>query len=186
LDYESIYVAINYVTAMEFYEVLRTRRSIRSYKDHPVPQEALERVLEATRIAPSGSNKQPWKFYMVTDAAKRRRVAEACGGQTWIAEAPLVVVAVGRKIPFNRGGYMGEMGFIMDVSIAFTHLVLAARAEGLGTCWIGDFDNAKVRGVLGLPVDQYVVAVTPLGYPDKQGFSADTVRKPLAETFEEV
>ncbi|HUV35165.1 MAG TPA: nitroreductase family protein [Candidatus Desulfaltia sp.] len=171
---------------MEFYEVVRTRRSIRSYKADPVPQLSLERVLEAARIAPSGHNRQLWKFYVVKDDEKRRRVAEACGGQTWIAQAPVVIVAVGWKIPFNRGGYMGEMSFMMDVSIAFTHLVLAARAEGLGTCWIGDFDNSKVKEALGLPDDQHVVAVTPLGYPDKQGFTANTKRKLIEEIVEEV
>ncbi|HEX9913460.1 MAG TPA: nitroreductase family protein [Candidatus Bathyarchaeia archaeon] len=171
---------------MEFYEVVETRRSIRSFRADPVPQASLQRVLEAVRIAPSGSNRQPWKFYVVKDSDKRRRVAEACRGQTWIAGAPVVIVAAGWKIPFNRGGYMGEMGFIMDVSIAFTHLVLAARAEGLGTCWIGDFDNSKVKEALGLPGDQHVVAVTPLGYPDKQGFTANTGRKPLAEIAEEI
>jgi len=171
---------------MEFYDVVKTRRSVRSYKADPVPQEALRRVLEAVRVAPSGSNRQLWKFYVVKDGEKRRRVAEACSGQTWIAEAPTVIVAVGWKIPFNRGGYMGEMSFMMDVSIAFTHLVLAARAECLGTCWIGDFDNGGVKEALGLPEDQYVVAVTPLGYPDKQGFTANAGRKPLDEITEEV
>jgi nitroreductase len=171
---------------MEFYEVLRTRRSIRSFKDEPVPQAALLRILEATRIAPSGSNRQPWKFYIVREAAKKRRVAEACNGQAWVAEAPLVIVAVGWRIPFNRGGYMGEMSFIMDVSIAFTHFILAARAEGLGTCWIGDFDSCEVKEALGLSEDQHVVAVTPLGYPRKQGFTSHTERKLLKEMVEEV
>jgi len=171
---------------MEFYEVVRTRRSIRSYKADPVPQLSLDRVLEAARIAPSGHNRQLWKFYVVKDDEKRQKVAEACGGQTWVAQAPVVIVAVGWKIPFNRGGYMGEMSFMMDVSIAFTHLVLAARAEGLGTCWIGDFDNGKVKEALGLPEDQHVVAVTPLGYPDKQGFTANTKRKLIEEIVEEV
>ncbi|OGD47866.1 hypothetical protein A3K69_06015 [Candidatus Bathyarchaeota archaeon RBG_16_57_9] len=171
---------------MEFYDVVKTRRSIRSYGADPVPEASLGRVLEAARVAPSGHNRQLWKFYVVRDAEKRRRVAEACRGQTWIAKAPVVIVAVGWKIPFNRGGYMGEMSFMMDVSIVFTHLVLAARAEGLGTCWIGDFENDKVREALGLPEDQHVVAVTPLGYPDKQGFTASTGRKPLSEIAEEV
>jgi len=171
---------------MEFYDVVKTRRSIRSYRADPVPQVSLDRVMEAARVAPSGHNRQLWKFYVVKDAEKRRRVAEACRGQTWIAGAPVVIVAVGWKLPFNRGGYMGEMGFIMDVSIAFTHLVLAARAEDLGTCWIGDFENDKVREALGLPEDQNVVAVSPLGYPDMQGFTANAGRKPLSEIVEEV
>ena len=81
---------------------------------------------------------------------------------------------------------MGEMSFIMDVSIAFTHLVLAARAEGLGTCWIGDFSNEEVKKALGLPADEYVVAVTPIGYTDKGVFSENTKRKSLEEITERI
>jgi nitroreductase len=170
---------------MEFYEVIKTRRSIRSYKADAVPEESLRRVLDAARIAPSGSNRQPWRFYVVKDPDKRRRVAQACGGQTWIGQAPTVIVATGWRVPFSRGGYMGEMSFIMDVGIAFTHLILAARAEGLGTCWIGDFQNAEVKEALGLPDELDVVAVTPLGYPDRGGFTEETRRKPLEEIVEE-
>lgn len=171
---------------MEFYEVIRTRRSIRSYRADTVPEESLRRVLEAARIAPSGSNRQPWKFYVVKTPEKKRRVAQACDGQTWIDQAPVVIVATGWKVPSNRGGYIGDMSFIMDLSIAFTHLMLAARAEGLGTCWIGAFQNTEVKKALGLPDDENVVAVTPLGYPGKGGFTENTTRKPLKEIVEEV
>jgi nitroreductase len=171
---------------MEFYEVIKTRRSIRSYRADPVPEESLRRVLEAARIAPSGSNRQLWKFYVVKSPEKRKEVAQACGGQMWIGQAPVVIVATGWKVPFSRGGYMGEMSFIMDVSIAFTQLILAARAEGLGTCWIGAFQNTEVKKALGLPDDENVVAVTPLGFPDKGGFTEKTSRKPLEEVVEEV
>jgi len=170
---------------MEFYEVIRTRRSIRSYKPDPVPDESLRRVLEAARMAPSGSNRQPWRFYVVKTPEKKRRVAQACGGQTWIDQAPIVIVAAGWKLPTNRGGYIGGMSFVMDLSIAFTHLILAARAEGLGTCWIGDFQNTEVKKILGLPENEDVVAVTPLGYPDRGSFTEKTSRKPLEEIIEE-
>ena len=170
---------------MEFYEVIRTRRSIRSYKADPVPETSLRRVLEAARMAPSGSNRQPWKFYVVKDPEKKRNVAQVCGSQMWIDQAPVVIVAAGWKVPSNRGGYIGDMSFVMDISIAFTHLILAARAEGLGTCWIGDFQSSEVKKILGLPDDENVVAVTPLGYPDKGGFTESTSRKPLEEIVEE-
>lgn len=169
---------------MEFYETVKTRRSIRSYKGKEIPEEKLLRVMDAARVAPSGHNRQYWKFYIVESEDKKRKVAEACSGQTWIAEAPAVIVATGWKVPFSRGGYMGDMTFTMDVSIAFTHLILAARAEGLGTCWIGDFSNEKVKETLGLPEKEYVVAVTPIGYPDKGGFTENTSRKKLDEVME--
>lgn len=166
---------------MEFHEVIRTRRSIRAYRSDPIPEEALNRVLEAVRIAPSGSNRQPWKFIIVRNGELRRRLAAACGNQGFIAEAPVVVVACGYNINYNRGGYMGEMSMLIDVSIAFTHLILAARAEGLGTCWIGAFNNDEVKKILDIPGEVNVVAVTPLGYPKDDGFVEPGPRKPLAE-----
>ena len=169
---------------MEFYEVIKTRRSIRSYKDTPIQEKVMERVLEATRISPSGHNRQFWKFYIVENEEKKEAIAKACGEQMWIAEAPAVIVAVGYHIPYSRGGYMGDMTFMMDVSIAFTQLILAARAEGLGTCWIGAFRNDEVKAAMDLPEDENVVAVTPIGFPDKGVFSENTSRKSLEEITE--
>ena len=169
---------------MEFYDVINTRRSIRSYKKDEIPAESMNRVLEATRIAPSGHNRQFWKFYIVKNEQKKEVIAKACDDQLWIGEAPAVIVAVGYNIPYSRGGYMGDMTFMMDVSIAFTQLILAARAEGLGTCWIGAFSNEKVKAAMGLPDDENVVAVTPIGYPDKVVFSENTSRKTLEEITE--
>ena len=166
---------------MEFYEVVRTRRSIRAYRPDPIPEDAFNRVLEATRVAPSGSNRQPWRFIIVKDEGLKRRLAAACGNQGFIAEAPVVVVACGFDINYNRGGYMGEMSMLVDVSIAFTHLILAARAEGLGTCWIGAFDNDEVKEILEIPEDVNVVAVTPLGYLEDDRFPEPGPRKPLTE-----
>jgi len=166
---------------MEFYEVVKTRRSIRSFKEDVPPQAVIDRIMEAVRISPSGSNRQPWKFILVTDPGLRDEVAAACGNQRFVGEAPIVVVACGYDIKYNRGGYMGEMSFMMDVSIAFTHLILAARAEGLGTCWIGSFDNDSVKGLLEVPDGWDVVAVTPLGYPKEDGFKETDRRKPMAE-----
>ena len=167
---------------MEFHEVVKTRRSVRTFKpDEPDP-EAMARVLEAVRLSPSGSNRQPWKFVLVGDSEKKAEVVAACGRHTWIAEAPIVVVACGHKIGYNRGGYMGDMSFLVDISIAFTQFILAARAEGLGTCWIVDFENEPIKGALGVPEDYDVVAVSPLGYPKSEKAFHDTDRrKPLSE-----
>jgi len=167
---------------MEFHEAVKTRRSVRTFKpDEPDP-EAMARVLEAVRLSPSGSNRQPWKFVLVRDSEKKAEVVAACGGQAWIAEAPIVVVACGHKIGYNRGGYMGDMSFLVDVSIAFTQFIIAARAEGLGTCWIGDFENEAVKVALGVPEGYDVVAVSPLGYPKtEKAFHETDRRKPLSE-----
>jgi nitroreductase len=167
---------------MEFHEVVKTRRSVRTFKpDEPDP-EAMARVLEAVRLSPSGSNRQPWRFVLVSDPEKKAVVVAACGSHTWIAEAPIVVVACGHKISYNRGGYMGDMSFLVDISIAFTQFILAARAEGLGTCWIGDFENAPIKEALGVPEGYEVVAVSPLGYPkSEKAFHETDRRKPLSE-----
>lgn len=167
---------------VDFYEVIRTRRSVRSYKKDLIPEETLNRVLKATQIAPSGSNRQPWKFILVTDDSLKQSMVQACNDQKFIAEAPVIVVACGQKLALNRGGYMGEMSTLLDVSIAFTHLILAARAESLGTCWIGAFKNDEIKKLLGIPESFEVIAITPLGYPtDDTAFKISANRKSVDE-----
>jgi nitroreductase len=168
---------------MEFYKVVKTRRSVRSYNPEIPPQETLDRLMEAVRLSPSGSNRQPWKFILVTHPGKREKIMAACNNQKFLGEAPVMVVACGQGIGYNRGGYMGEMSFLVDVSIAFTHLILAARAEGLGTCWIGAFENAKIKSILGIPDGWEVVAVSPLGYPMGDAFKETDRRKPIEEVL---
>jgi nitroreductase len=164
---------------MDFYEVVRTRRSIRAYRDEPIPEEWLRRVLDAARIAPSGSNRQPTRFILVRDQATRKALVPLCHDQDFIADAPVVVVACGRNIQYNRGGYMGDMAMLVDVAIAVDHLTLAARAEGLGTCWIGSFDNDALKKLLGVPGDYEIVALTPLGFPQGETFTETDDRFPL-------
>jgi nitroreductase len=98
-----------------------------------------------------------------------------------MAEAPVIVVACGQRLPLNRGGYMGEMSVLLDIAIAFTHLILAARAEGLGTCWIGAFDNDEIKKLLKVPEGYEVVALSPLGYPSEDVFTEPRKRKNLDE-----
>jgi nitroreductase len=166
---------------VDFYEVIRTRRSVRSFRKDLIPEEVLNRVLEAARVAPSGSNLQPWKFILVKNDTLKQKMIPACNNQNFVADAPLIVVACGQKLPINMGGYMGEMSMLVDVSIAFTHLILAARAEGLGTCWIGAFKNDEIKKLLEIPDEYEVVAVTPLGYPSEDVFTEPRNRKNLDE-----
>ncbi len=167
---------------MDFYEVIKTRRSVRSYKKEPVPDDVLEKVLNAARIAPSGSNRQPWKFIIIKDPEKKKKMVQLCEGQKFIAQAPVLIVACGKNIHYNRGGWMGDYSMIVDIAIAVDHLTLAARAEGLGTCWIGSFDNEGIKKFLGIPEDVNVVALTPLGYPEDENVFKETKnRKKLEE-----
>ena len=148
-------------------DLIRERRSIRVYKEDPIPEAVLARVMEAARNAPSGKNLQPWKFILVRDTEMRMQLAEASRKQYFMAKAPLVVVACGYpdRSYQRQGNYMTS--WTIDVSIAVDHLMLQAQEEGLGTCWIGAFDETEVKVLLGIPREVKVLALTPLGYPDE-------------------
>lgn len=150
---------------MSVLDVIRQRRSIRVYKKDPIPEESLLRVLEAARLAPSGKNLQPWKFVVVQNGKLKRKLAKASNAQNFIADAPIILVACGFPDESYRslGRYMKSWS--VDVAIALEHLILQAQEEGLGTCWIGSFEEEEVKSLLGVPEDVKVLALTPLGYP---------------------
>ena len=165
---------------MDLYEAIRLRSSVRRYKGNPVPLEALARIAEAVRWAPSACNIQPWRFLWVKSEAIRQRMRPLL--QEWAFTAPIVVVALGnRKTAWQRDG---ESVHAMDVAIAMEHLILAATAEGLGTCWICAFNRTRMHAALGLDEEWETVAATPLGYPDDP--SPRTERRPLAEIFQDL
>jgi len=164
---------------MDVYEAIRTRTSVRGYRLEPVEDEKLKRILEAARLAPSGKNGQPWTFIVIKDAAIRERLVDACKGQTFIAEAPVVIAVCGREeLAYQKmGGYWNSLP--VDIGISLEHLMLAAAAEGLGTCWIGAFIEKKVREVLEVPEGVKIVALTPVGYPKDERVTRP--RKPIEE-----
>ena len=152
---------------MSLLKIIKERRSVRRYKPDAVPEDVILRILEAARFSPSGKNLQPWKFILVKDQILKEKLAEASGGQAFIAEAPIVVVACGfPDACYSRmGNYMKS--WPVDVAIGVEHLVLQAQEEGLGTCWIGAFEERDVKSILSIPEDVKVLALTPLGYPDE-------------------
>ena len=153
---------------MKVFEAIKTRRSVRSYKAEPVPEEKLKKVLEAARLAPSAHNAQEWKFVVVRDVKKRKELAEAALGQSFIAQAPVIIVAVGLDPEHIMSSEVPA--YAVDLAIAVDHMTLAAVEEGLGTCWIGAFDQDGVKEVLEIPERYKVVALLPLGFPaDKPG-----------------
>src|SRR5208283_3534355 len=162
---------------MELKEVIRKRRSVRDYKDTPVPEDKLLNVLEAARLAPSGGNGQLWKFIVVRDSKRRQQLAKAASGQTFVGKAPVVIAAVA-TMP-ERIQQCGVPAYAVDLAIAVDHMTLAAVDEGLGTCWIGAFSQGEARDVLKVPAKYKIVALLPLGFPTQQGVSK--VRKPLDE-----
>ncbi|MEM2088210.1 MAG: nitroreductase family protein [Thermoproteota archaeon] len=163
---------------MDVFEAIRTRRSIRSYLDKPVEKEKLLRILEAARLAPSAVNRQPWEFIVVTDPKIKEKLKSAYP-RDWFYSAPVIIVAcVSPSKAWVRKD--GEEYWKVDVAIAMQNLILAAWAEGLGTCWIGAFDEYEVKKNLGIPQDMRVVVMTPLGYPAEEKEPV-TDRKPLSE-----
>ena len=171
---------------MEVLEAIARRRSVRAYSTKPVPGEVMQRMRQALRSAPSACNYQPWHFVFVSDEELRRKIAEAANGQTFMAAAPITVVACG--LPEQAYKAMGGYGNSadIDVTIALDHLTLAAVAEGLGTCWIGAFSEGQVKRLLGVPGAVKVVAMTPLGYPASPDLNRpleENQRKPASEIF---
>lgn len=146
-------------------ETIRVRRSVRRMKETPLPREVIERLFEAARLAPSWANSQCWDFIAVTDPQKRALLAQAGGPKGAMPKAPLIVVACAR--PEASGTRAGLPYFMLDVGIAVEHLVLEATSLGLGTCWVGWFDEDAVKRALGVPPEVRVVAMVPVGVPDE-------------------
>jgi len=146
---------------MDLYDVIRTRRSVRSFLSSPIPREVITRILEAARLAPSASNKMPWKFVVVTDAEKRKAIAVSGVYGKFLAQSPAVIVGCGDVAKAAKW-------FMVDTAIALEHVALAATAEGLGSCWIGSFDETTVKSLLKVPDNYRVVCLMALGYPKEK------------------
>jgi len=152
---------------MEFIDVVSKRRSIRGYKLDHISDEDLEFLLEAARLAPSWKNLQCWEYIVVKDEKSRIKIAESRPqSKEWIAQAPVIVVACAE--PRNSGRIEGKDYYMTDIGISVEHLILAARDRGLGTCWVGEFDENIVKAALDLPENVRVVAFTPVGYPPQE------------------
>ena len=139
---------------------------MRAYSTEPIPGEVMDRMRQALRSAPSACNYQPWHFVIVSDGVLRREIAKAANGQSWMAAAPITLVACG--LPGRAYKGMGGHGnsVDIDVAIALDHLTLAAVADGLGTCWIGAFDENQIKAILGVPAEKKVVICMTFGKPE--------------------
>ncbi len=169
-------------------KIMRERRSVRNYDTgRPVEEEKLNLILEAARLAPSSNNTQPWHFIVVGDEAAREKlsVAAPIGTATnkWLKTAPIVIVCCGQPdmMMHKAAGRLFDKDFFKtDVAIAVEHMVIAARELGLGTCWVGWFDERKVKSILNIPSDKRVLALLPVGYP-KGAWPAAKKRKKIDE-----
>jgi nitroreductase len=152
--------------SMDVFTAISQRKSIRKYLDKAVDEAVVRKVLEAGRIAPSAGNRQDWKFVVVRDQETRGKLAIAAKGQMFLEQAPVTIVGCAIEPTYIM--MCGQSAGILDVSIAFSFMMLAATELGLGTCWLGAFDENAVRKILGVPDRMRIVAMTPLGYPGEE------------------
>ena len=142
---------------MKFKEVIEKRRSIRKYKNTPVPREKILKILEAARIAPSAGHRQPWHFIVVENKDTIKKLAK----QEWAAGAPVMIVGLADQ-------EASPSWCINDLGVAFEHIILAATDLGLGTCWMGQSNREDlVKSLLDIPDNYKVVALTTLGVSDE-------------------
>ena len=152
---------------MELFKAIRTRRSIRSFRPDPVEDKKLEKVLQSGIDAPSAGNLQGRDFYVFRRGENREKLAEIAFGQGFVAEAPVVIVVCANESRSSaRYKSRGKSLYsIQDASIAIENMLLAAHALGLGTCWVGAFDEDKLSKEFSLPSGVRPIAIIPLGYP---------------------
>ncbi|MBC8496859.1 MAG: nitroreductase family protein [Chloroflexi bacterium] len=162
---------------MEFSELIKQRYSVRGYKPDPVEDKKLQQVLEAARMAPTAANMQPFQLIVVHTEGREEELCRIYDRE-WFVQAPIIIVACG--IPSKAWVRHDKSNYsVVDVAIIMDHLILAATAQGLGTCWIGAFNPEAAREILGLPEGVDPIVMTPLGYPDAE--PKPKVRKSLEE-----
>lgn len=155
---------------MDVFEAIRTLMAVRRYRDEPVPEDVLRRVLEAGRLSASAANKQPWHFVVVQDPGTLRRLGTLAQSGPYIAEAPLAIVVAIEPSRFA----------VADAGRAIQNMLLTAWDAGVGGNWVGSGSSAA-RELIGIPADLDVVAILPLGYPVGAGGHGQKSRKPLSE-----
>jgi nitroreductase len=155
---------------MDAIEAIRKRRSIRKYKDDAIPEELLSTILECGRLAPSAGNRQPWVFIVVRDSSVKDGLMKAAGNQPQVGQAPIViVVCADPEISAARYDDRGRSLYVFqDTAAAVENMMIAATSFGLGTCWIGAFNETEARRVLDLPSRLRPVAMVSMGYPDQE------------------
>jgi len=170
------------VKHLDIQEAINRRRSIRSFTEDDVSEETLRQIIEAGTLAPSAGNCQPWEFVIIRDRLTKQKLAKSALGQNFIAQAPVViVVCVNINRSTSRYGSRGQdLYCIQDTAAAIENMLLIAVSKGLGTCWVGAFNEVLAKESLELPVDIRPVAIIPLGNP------AETPRMPRRRSYEDV
>jgi nitroreductase len=150
---------------MDVFEAINKRRSIRKYKNTTIEEDKLDKILEAARISPSAANRQEWKFIVVKNQDIRNKLVEAANGQKFVGEAPVTIVACSTES--ERIMPCGQHAYTVDLSIAVSFMILEATELGLGTCWLGAYDEEAVKKILDIPKEIRVPAMFTLGYAEE-------------------
>ncbi len=173
-------------TPMEFFDVVRKRQSVRVFADRVIEEEKLRMVLESAVRAPSAGNMQSYEIYVVRGASDRRALSQAALTQEFVASAPISLVFCanpGRAVP-RYGQRVTRLYSLQDATIACTHAMLAATALGLGSVWVGAFQDEEVRRAVGAPEEALPVAILSLGYAGEK--PEPTSRRPFADIVHEL
>ncbi|MFH1995795.1 MAG: nitroreductase family protein [Candidatus Omnitrophota bacterium] len=167
---------------MNFLELVKRRRSVRKYADRPIPRETIERCLEAARVSPSACNSQPWSFIVVDDPAIKRELADRAfssvfANNAFAKNAPVLVIVITERSKYiaRLGGYLKNVQYsLIDIGIVCEHFILQAEEEGVGTCWLGWFNEKAVKETLKIPPEKKVDVIISMGYPEPGA----TIEKP--------
>jgi nitroreductase len=153
---------------MECIETIKGRRSVRRFKAQPVGKEMIEELLDAARMAPSAGNLQARDFIVISNKITKQKLKEAALGQSFIEQAPIVVVAVA-NIERSSRVYKtrGELYAIQDATASVENILLSACSMGLAACWVGAFDENAVSELLSIPHKTKPIAIIPVGYADE-------------------
>ncbi|MEW6328832.1 MAG: nitroreductase family protein [Candidatus Micrarchaeota archaeon] len=169
---------------MELDEALKGRRSVRAFAKKDVPEGMVRALLEAAVLAPSAGNLQSRKFFVVRKQEIRDALAVAAHGQDFISEAPIALVVCADSLIQRRYGERGVLLYsILDCAAAIENLMLKAHSLGLGTCWVGAFEEAEVSHILNLPAHLRPISIIPIGFPNERPRAPPRVRIEDAAKF---
>jgi nitroreductase len=156
---------------MNVFDCIHSRPAIRSFRPNPIPSEIIKKILHAGRQAHSQRNRQPWRFIVIQNHDTLQQLGALASSGPYIAEAPLAIAlaVVGAKNPY------------IDATRAAECLMLAAWAEGIGSCWVGGIDRPKAKELLGIPEEAELVTIIPFGYPTDEEKGKKKVRKRLGK-----
>lgn len=160
---------------MELNDIISNRKSIRKFNNQPIDKKIVDEILESARLAPSAVNYQPWKFFICTSDKAKNAIRESYNRE-WFAAAQMYIVACGDHAQSWKRLSDGKDHCDIDIAIAVEHMVLKITDLGLGTCWVCNFDAAKVKEALHLPDSVEPLVLLPLGYP-AENYEADARNK---------